>query len=88
MFVSRLDGSRLNGILFCRRGVAGLPFLILCFVEAPYMSMFCELFAHFPADVISIETMFSGLEILESSRITWNCRCKKSLSDLLKAGFH
>ena len=69
IFVSCFDGSKLNALLFCRCGVGCLPFLILYFVEAPYMSMFFELFAHFLAELINIESMFCSIEILDLNGI-------------------
>ena len=48
------------------------------------MSMFCEVFAHILAELISIEIMFCGIAILELNGIIWYCCCNSSLSDLLK----
>ena len=78
--MSCFDGSKLNGLLFCRRGVGCLPFLILYFVEAPYMSIFCDLFAHFLAELTSIEIMLCGIEFLELNGTIWYCCCNNSLS--------
>ena len=71
--VSCFDGSRLDGLLFCRGGVGCLACLVLYFVEAPFMSIFCVWFAPFLAAMWGVNGLAVTVSSMPAILICSNC---------------
>ena len=71
--VSCFDGSRLDGLLFCRGGFGCLACLVLYFVEAPFMSIFCVWFAPFLATMWGVNGLAVTVSSMPAILICSNC---------------